>query len=57
MMKYFIVKDGQIEASCATHENALALIRAYQQRETHYILKAEFSIIKGEEEPIPYKFR
>lgn len=57
MTRYFIVKDGQIEGSCATRENALALIRDYQQRETHYMLKAEFSIIKGEEELIPYKNR
>ncbi len=33
------------------------LIRRYQARETHPILKAEFSIIAGEEEFIPYPFR
>ena len=31
------------------------MIRAYQEKETHQWLKAEFSLIKGEEEFIPYE--
>ena len=42
------------QASTATRESALDLIRQYQKMETHPILRAEFSIIEGEEEFIPY---
>lgn len=55
MTRYFIVRDGKIEGYCSTYENALALIRDYQEKETHYLLKANFSIITGVEENIPYK--
>jgi hypothetical protein len=55
MTRYFVVRDGKIEASCGSYENALALIREYQAKETHYLLKANFSIITGVEENIPYK--
>jgi hypothetical protein len=53
--RYYIIKDGKIEASTHTREQAIDLIRCYQKRETHPILKAEFSIIKGLEEFIPYE--
>lgn len=54
MIRYHIIKDGTIEASTATREQAIELIRSYQEQETHYLLKASFSIIAGEEEFIPY---
>ena len=46
-------KDGMQQGSTATRESAVDLIRQYQKRETHPFLRAEFSIIKGEEEFIP----
>lgn len=53
-MRYHIIKDGTIEASTATREQAIELIRSYQEQETHYMLRASFSIIAGDEEFIPY---
>jgi hypothetical protein len=55
MERYHIVKDGKIEASTATREAAIDLIREYQKLETHFCLRANFSIISGEEECVPYK--
>ena len=57
MERYFVVKDGRIEGSAATRENALDLIRAYQEAEkkAHQWLRAEFSLIKGTEEFINYE--
>lgn len=57
MERYYIVKDGKIEASAATRENAIDLVRSYQAEEKrkHQFLWAEFSIIKGTEEIISYK--
>jgi hypothetical protein len=55
MTRYHIVKDGIITASTATREAAIDLIRLCQSKETHQILKANFSIIAGEEEFIPYE--
>lgn len=55
MEKYYIIKDGKIEASTSTKESAVDLIRSYQKRETHPILKAQFSVIKGIEEFISYE--
>lgn len=52
--RYYIMKDGKIEASTATIESALDLIKQYQKLENHPFLKAEFSIIKGTETIIPY---
>lgn len=54
MERFYIFKDGTQQASTATKERAVDLIRQYQKLETHPFLKAEFSIIKGEEEFIPY---
>lgn len=51
---FYIVKDGKIEAQTGTRENALDLIRAYQEKETHFLLRANFSIIEGIEEHIKY---
>ena len=55
MERYYITKDGKIEASTHTREQAIDLIGCYQKREIHPILKAEFSIIKGVEEIISYE--
>ena len=54
MERVYIFKDGVQQASTATKESAVDLIRQYQKLETHPILRAEFSIIEGEEEFIPY---
>lgn len=54
MKRVHIFKDGVQQASTATKESAVELIRQYQKLETHPILRAEFSIIEGEEEFIPY---
>ncbi len=55
MIRYYIFKDGSVLASTSTKESAIDLIRTYQAKETHPILRANFSIIKGEEEFIAYK--
>jgi hypothetical protein len=55
MTRFFVLKDGAVEASAATRDAAIDLVRAYQARETHFMLKANFSIIEGVEEYIPYK--
>ena len=54
MERYYVFKDGQQIGSTADRKNAIVLIRQYQEFETHPWLKSEFSIIKGEEEFIPY---
>ena len=54
MERVYIFKDGTQQASTATRESAIELIRQYQKQETHMMLRAEFSIIVGEEEVIPY---
>lgn len=55
MVRYHIFKDGTEIGSTSTRENAIDMIRSYQARETHYMLRAEFSIIKGEVEFVGYK--
>lgn len=52
--RYYVFKDGIQQGSAANRENAIDMIHTYQARETHPFLKAEFSIIKGIEEFIPY---
>ena len=54
MERFYIFKDGMQQGSTATRESAVDLIRQYQKLETHPMLRAEFSIIVGEEEFIPY---
>jgi len=55
MIRYHVFKDGAILGSTSTREAAIDMIRSYQKKETHYMLKASFSIIKGIEEFIPYQ--
>ena len=54
MKRFYIFKDGTQKASTATRELAIDLIRQYQALETHPLLRAEFSMIEGEEEFVPY---
>ena len=54
MQRFYIFKDGTQVGSAVEREQALHMIRQYQALETHPFLKAEFSIIAGEEEFIPY---
>lgn len=53
--RYFIVKDGKIEGSTADYETALDMVRTKQARETHYLLRASYTIIEGIENPVAYK--
>ena len=55
MVRYHVFKDGTEVGETSTRENAIDMIRSYQSRETHYMLRASFSIIKGEVEFINYK--
>lgn len=57
MKRFYVFKDGTQQGSMSTREEAIELIRQRQKRETHPILRAEFSIIEGEEEFIPYPSR
>ena len=56
MIRYYIFKDGTLECSAGTNEAAMDIVRMYQEREqkAHQWLWANFSIITGEEECIPY---
>ena len=54
MKRFYIFKDGTMQGSAPTKEEAIELIRQRQKRETHPILRSEYSIIAGEEEFIPY---
>lgn len=55
MVRYYVFRDGEQIASAATRDQAICVIRQYQAEETHYLLRAQFSIIVGEEEFIPYE--
>lgn len=54
MKRHYIFKDGTQIGFASTREDAIDMIRQKQKRETHPILRSEFSIIVGEEEFIPY---
>ncbi len=54
MKRFYVFKDGTQAGSTVTREQALYLIRRAQELETHPLLRAEFSIIEGKEEFIPY---
>ena len=57
MKRFYVFKDGTQQGSTITRELAIDMIRQHQKLETHPILRAEFSIIEGEEEFIPYPSR
>ena len=54
MKRFYVFKDGTQVVSTVSKEQAIRMIRLYQEQETHPLLRAEFSIIAGEEEFIPY---
>jgi hypothetical protein len=54
MKRYFVLKDSTVIGSTATKSAAVDMVKSYQAKETHYMLRANFSIIEGEEEHIPY---
>lgn len=54
MKRFYVFKDGTMQGSMPTKEEAIELICQRQKRETHPILRSEYSIIAGEEEFIPY---
>lgn len=53
--RFYIFKDGVMVSAAPTREEAIELIRLKQKRETHPILRAEFSIIEGVEEFVSYE--
>ena len=53
--RYYIFKDGTQIGSTETRDEAIDMIRQRQKRETHYLLKSEFSIFYGCEEFIHYE--
>lgn len=55
MTRWHVIKDGKIIGSAADREQALIMIYMMQQQETHYMLRAQFSLICGEEELIDYE--
>lgn len=55
MNRYYIFKDGTQIGATSTIDDAIDMIRKRQRRETHYLLKSEFSIIYGCEEFIHYE--
>ena len=57
MKRFYVFKDGTQVGSTASKEQAIRMTRLYQEQETHPLLRAEFSIIAGEEEFIPYPSR
>lgn len=57
MKRFYMFKDGTQRGSTGTREEAIEMVRLWQSRETHPILRPEFSIIEGEEEFIPYPSR
>ena len=48
--RYYIFKDCTQIGSTETRDEAIDMIRQGQKRETHYLLKSEFSIFYGCEE-------
>ena len=55
MTRYYVFKDGELFCSTATEKDALDEIRAQQAKETHYMLRAEFSYIVGEQVFVGYE--
>lgn len=55
--RWHVIKDGTVIGSAATKENALDMIRGYQEQEkkAHQWLHAQFSVIYGEEIYIDYE--
>ena len=52
---FYVMKDGQNIGRTGSRSAALDMIRQAQAQETHFMLRANFSIIAGIEEHIAYK--
>ena len=49
-IRYYVIRDGRIEASAATMDSAQALVEEYRQLDAkHYMLRPEYSIVCGVE--------
>lgn len=55
MTYFYVMKDGQNIGRTGSRAAALDMIRQAQAQETHFMLRANFSIIAGVEEHIAYK--
>ena len=55
MTYFYVMKDGQNIGRTGSRAAALDMIRQEQAQETHFMLRANFSIISGVEEHIAYK--
>ncbi|MFR4144426.1 MAG: hypothetical protein ACLT1K_10865 [[Clostridium] leptum] len=53
MKRFYVFKDGMQQGSMSSKEEAIELIRRRQKRETHPILRSEYSIIEGEKNLSP----
>jgi len=49
------MKDGQTIGRTGSRAAAIDMIRQAQAQETHFMLRANFSIISGVEEHVAYK--
>lgn len=55
MEYHYVFRDGVNIGRAGNRESAIDMIRQEQKKETHYMLRASFSIIVGKEEFIPYE--
>lgn len=55
MEMYYIFEDNRLIAATPVKEEAITLIRTYQAKQTHPLLKSEYSFIKGVMEFIDYQ--
>lgn len=51
MVKFFVIKDGKVEATTSTKEKAFRLVKLYQaeERKKHQWLHSHFQVIEGKE--------
>jgi hypothetical protein len=51
MVRFFILKDGKLEATTSTKEKAFELVKLYQadERKKHQWLHSHFMVIEGKE--------
>lgn len=50
MERYYVVEDGRVVSSLETREEALEKIEQRKKRNTHFLLRSDYYIIKGVEE-------
>ena len=53
MERYYIVEDGRVTGSEETREEAIERVEARKKRQTHFMLRSDYYIIKGTEEFLP----